>query len=98
DRRARKRLRLLELASVGKQERLGGSGQYPNARTGRGDSTSLFEEPLGLGEATEVAELACEPGLGRRSGDGGMGDALDLFGCVSASALPITFDHRDQRE
>ena len=60
DCRARQRLRLLELASLGEQERLGGSGHHPNAGTGRRDSPSLFEESLGLVEAAEVAEVACE--------------------------------------
>ena len=78
------------------QERLGGSGHHPNAGTGRGDGPSLFEQPLSLVEAPEVAELARKTGLGRRRRNGGQRDDLDHFGAVPVCALPVAFDRRDQ--
>ena len=57
---ARQRLRLLELAALGEQERLGGSGHHPNAGTGRRDGPRLFEEALSLVEAAEITEVASE--------------------------------------
>ena len=51
DCRAGQRLRLLELASVGEQERLGGGGHHANAGTRWRDGSGLFEESFGLVEA-----------------------------------------------
>jgi len=83
---------------VGEEERLGGSGHHPHAGSGWGDGPCLLEKLLDLVEATEVAEVACKLGLGRRGRDGDMGDDLDRLGGVSAGALPIAFDRRDQRQ